>query len=137
MFLSQDRQLNIGLFCMRIGPAVGLLYYAAPKLWKGAGAWEAAGRNLPQLLSLGCPVKYAGLGLLLLQALGALSLISGYFMRIFCLFLSILFALHCHAYFMAGKIALTLYALGLFSVCFGLIFTGPGGYAITLGLKGK
>lgn len=136
MFLSQDRQLNIGLFCMRIGPAAGLLFHAVPKLLAGAGAWGAAGKNL-HYLQMGFPLKWIGLALLLIEAIGALSLISGYFLRIFCFFLTALFALHCHTYFLAGNKMLLLYALGLFSVCLGLIFTGPGSYVITLGLKGR
>ncbi|MFZ5573228.1 MAG: hypothetical protein ACOZF0_22730 [Thermodesulfobacteriota bacterium] len=134
MFLSQDRRLNIGLLCMRIGPAAGLLYHAGPRLLSGAISWEQTGKSL-YFLKTGLPLKWIGLAVLLIEAAGALSLISGYVIRVLCFLLAGLFALHCYTYFLAGNKALLLYALGLFSVFLGLVFTGPGGYALTVKLK--
>ena len=136
MFSSQDRQSNFGLLIMRLGLAAVLLIHSLPKLFAGSHSWQSVGTTLG-FINVGLPVAVLGFTMLLLEALGAVSLISGYFFRIACIILFIIFGLYFFNYFSIGYQTLMLWSAGLAAVFFGLIYVGPGRYSIAVTLEKK
>ena len=136
MFISQDRQTNSGLLIMRLGLAAILLVHSLPKLFAGTPSWQSVGTTLG-FINVGVPVTILGFVMLLLEALGAVSLMFGYFFRIACIILFIIFGLYFFNYFRIGYQTLMLWSAGLAAVFFGLIYVGPGRYTIALKLEKK
>jgi len=138
LFTSQERKMNFGLLFMRLGLAAVLLIHALPKVFGGTAVWEKFWMSL-EFESIGIPGVYTGFAILLIETIGALSLLSGYFFRVASTILSILFGLYFFGYFhyKSGYVTLTLWSLGLAAVFFGLIYVGPGRYAVSVKLEKK
>ena len=136
MFNSQDRQTNSGLLMMRLGLAAVLLIHCLPKLFAGTPSWQSVGTTLG-FINVGVPQTILGLVMLLLEALGAVSFLVGYFFRISCIVLFIIFGLYFFNYFRIGYQTLMLWSAGLAAVFFGLIYVGPGRYSIAVKLEKK
>ncbi len=138
IFTSQERKMNFGLLFMRLGLAAVLLIHALPKLFGGTAAWKKFWMSL-EFESIGLPGVIMGVAILLIETIGALSLLSGYFFRVACTLLSILYGLYFFGYFYyrSGYVTLTLWSLGLTAVFFGLIYVGPGRYAVSVKLEKK
>ena len=138
IFTSQERKINFGLLFMRLGLAAVLLIHALPKLFDGTAAWKTFWKSL-EFESIGLPGVIMGFAILLIESIGALSLLSGYFFRVACALLSFLYGLYFFGYFYykSGYVTLTLWSLGLAVVFFGLIYVGPGRYAVSVKLEKK
>ena len=136
MFSSQDRQTNFGLLIMRLGLAAVLLIHSLPKLFAGSPSWQSVGTTLA-FINVGMPATILGLIMLVLEALGAVSLLFGYLFRITCIILFVIFGLYFFNYFSIGYQTLMLWSAGLAAVFFGLIYVGPGRYAIAVKLEKK
>ena len=136
MFGSQERKNNFGLLIMRLGLAAALLVHSLPTLIAGEAAWQGLGRTL-NFINLGVPRTLLGFSFLLLAALGGVSLLFGYFFRIACMVLFVLFGLYFFNYFSIGYKTLMLWSAGLAGVFLGLIFVGAGRYAIAVKLEKK
>ncbi len=136
MFGSQEQKNNFGLLIMRLGLAAVLLVHSLPKLTGGEHAWQSVGTML-NFINLGVPQTLLGFIFLLLAALGAASLLFGYFFRIACIVLFMLFGLYFFNYFSIGYQTLMLWSIGIATVFLGLFFIGPGRYALTLKLEKK
>ena len=136
MFSSQDRQSNFGLLIMRLGLAAVLLIHSLPKLFAGNHSWQSVGTTLA-FINVGVPEAILGFIMLLLGALGAISLMFGYFFRIACIILFIIFGLYFFNYFRIDYQTLMLWSAGLATVFLGLIFVGPGRYAIAVKIEKK
>ena len=136
MFGSQDRKNSFGLLIMRLGLSAVLLVHSVPKLIGGINAWQSLG-TMTSFVDLGVPAMVSGVIILLVETLGAVSLLFGYFFRIACTVLFLLFGLYFFNYFSVGTKTLMLWAAGLASVFGGLIYVGPGRYAIAVKLKKK
>ena len=138
IFTSQERKMNFGLLFMRLGLAAVLLIHALPKLFVGTAAWKKFWMSL-EFESIGLPGAIVGLGILLIESITALCLLSGYFFRVACALLSFLYGLYFFGYFYykSGYVTLTLWSLGLAVVFFGLIYVGPGRYAVSVKLEKK
>ena len=136
MFGSQEQKNNIGLLIMRLGLAAALLTHCLPKLIGGSSAWQSVGTMLA-FINVGVPPTILGLCIFLIEALGAVSLLFGYFFRIACSVLCILFGLYFFNYFSIGYQTLMLWSIGIAVVFMGLFFIGPGRYALTLKLEKK
>jgi putative oxidoreductase len=136
MFGSQEQKINFGLLIMRLGLAAALIVHSLPKLTGGAHAWQSVGTTL-NFINIGVPRTLLGFIFLLLAALGAVSLLFGYFFRIACIILFILFGLYSFNYFSIGYQTLMQWSLGIAAVFMGLFFIGPGRYALTLKRKRK
>ena len=121
---------------MRLGLAAVLLIHSLPKLFAGSHSWQSVGTTLG-FINVGLPVAVLGFTMLLLEALGAVSLIFGYFFRIACIILFIIFGLYFFNYFSIGYQTLMLWSAGLAAVFFGLIYVGPGRYSIAVKLEKK
>ena len=123
---------------MRLGLAAVLLIHALPKLFDGTAAWKKFWMSL-EFESIGLPGTIMGFAILLIESIGALSLLSGYFFRVACALLSFLYGLYFFGYFYykSGYVTLTLWSLGLAVVFFGLIYVGPGRYAVSVKLEKK
>ena len=136
MFSSQERQSNSGLLIIRLGLAAVLLIHSLPKLFAGLHSWQSVGTTLG-FINVGLPTEVLGFSMLLLEALGAVSLMFGYIFRIACIILFIIFGLYCFNYFSIGYRTLMLWSAGLAAVFFGLIYVGPGRYTIAVKLEEK
>ena len=136
MFTSQDRQTNFGLLIMRLGLAAVLLIHCLPKLFAGSQIWQSVGTTLA-FINVGLPAAILGFIMLLLEALGGVSLMFGYFFRIACIILFVIFGLYFFNYFSIGYQTLMLWSAGLAAVFFGLIYVGPGSYSIAVKLEKK
>jgi putative oxidoreductase len=136
MFGSHEQKNNFGLLIMRLGLAAVLLIHSLPKLIGGVHAWQSVGTTL-NFINIGVPQTLLGFIFLLLAALGAVSLLFGYFFRIACTVLFILFGLYFFNYFSIGYQTLMLWSAGLAGVFLGLIFVGSGRYAIAVKLEKK
>ena len=121
---------------MRLGLAAVLLIHSLPRLFAGSPSWQSVGITLG-FINIGVPQAILGFVMLLLEALGAVSLMFGYFFRIACIILFILFGLYCFNYFRIGYQTLMLCTAGLAAVFFGLIYVGPGRYTIAVKLEKK
>jgi len=136
VFISQDRQSNYGLLIIRLGLSAVLLIHTLPKLLAGSPGWQKIGTSLA-FINAEFPVAVSGLIVLLLEALGAVSLLFGYFFRIACIILFVIFGLYFFNYYRIGYQTLMLWSAGLAVVFFGLIHTGPGRYALAVKLEKK
>jgi len=136
VFNAQDRQSNFGLLIMRLGLAAVLLIHSLPKLFAGSHSWQRVGTTLG-FIDVGVPAAILGFSMLLLEALGAVSLMFRYFFRIACIVLFIIFCLYFFNYFRIGYQTLMLWSAGLAAVFFGLIYVGAGRYAIAVKLEKK
>lgn len=136
MFGSQERKTNFGLLIMRMGLAAALLVHSLPKLIGGASAWQGTGTML-SFINFGLPPTVLGISILMIEALGSVSLIFGYFFRIACIVLFVLFGLYFFNYFSISYQTLMLWSMGIAVVFLGLIFVGPGRYALALRLEKK
>ena len=136
VFISQDRQLNFGLLIMRLGLAAVLLFHSLPKIFAGVNSWQSLGTTLG-FINVGMPAAILGFSMLLLEALGAVSLMFGYFFRISCIILFIIFGLYFFNYFIIGYQTLMLWSAGLAAVFFGLIHMGAGRYALAVKFEKK
>jgi putative oxidoreductase len=136
MFGSQERKSNFGLLAMRIGLAAMLLIHSLPQLLGGGRSWESVGTTL-SFINAGLPPAFLGFVLLLLEALGTLSLVFGYFFRSAATILFVIFGLYSFNYFSIGYKTLMLWSIGLAAVFFGLIYVGAGRYAIAVKLEKK
>ena len=133
---SQERKISFGLLVVRIGLSVMLLIHSVPYLLRGQAQWKSVGTTL-NYLQAGIPLHVLGLIVLLIETLGALSLLSGYFFRAFCALLAVLFGFYFTNYIGIGYRTLMLFSLGLGMVFIGLINTGPGKYAVSVKLEKK
>jgi putative oxidoreductase len=136
MFGSQEQKNNSGLLVMRLGLAAALLVHSLPTLIGGDAAWQNVGRTL-NFINIGVSQTLLGFVFLLLAALGGASLLFGYFFRIACIVLFVLFGLYFFNYFSIGYKTLMLWSAGLAAVFLGLVFVGPGRYAIAVKLEKK
>jgi putative oxidoreductase len=138
IFTSQERKMNFGMLFMRLGLAAVLLIHALPKLFDGTAAWKKFWMSL-EFESIGLPGAMMGFAILLIESIGALSLLCGYFFRVACALLSLLYGLYFfgYLYYKSGYVTLTLWSLGLAVVFFGLIYVGPGRYAVSVKLEKK
>jgi len=136
MFGSQERKTNFGLLIMRLGLAAALFIHSLPKLLGGSHAWQGLGTMLG-FINVGVSASILGFTILLIEALGAVSLLFGYFFRIACIVLFILFGLYSFNYFSIGYRTLMLWSIGIAAVFLGLFFNGPGRYALTVKLEKK
>ena len=136
MFGSQERKTNFGLLIIRLGLAAALLSHGLPKLIGGSHSWQGVGTMLA-FINVGVPPTVLGLAILLIEALGAVSLLFGYFFRIACVVLCILFGLYFFNYFSIGYKTLMLWSIGIAAVFLGLFFIGPGRYAFAFRLEKK
>jgi putative oxidoreductase len=136
MFGSQEGNRNFGLLIMRLGLAAVLLIHSLPVLIKGDAAWQSLGRTL-NFINIGVPQSLLGFIFLLLLSLGGVSLLFGYFFRITCIVLSIIFSLYFYNYFSIGYKTLMLWSVALAAVFLVLVFIGPGRYAIAVKLEKK
>ncbi|MDY6791312.1 MAG: DoxX family protein [Thermodesulfobacteriota bacterium] len=133
---SQERKINFGLLVMRVGLAVILLIHSMPGLIGGAAYWKKIGTGL-SFINIGLPPEAIGFIMMLLESLGALSLLFGYLFRPFSIVLAILYCLYFFNYYNIGYRTLMLYSLSLASVFIGFVNTGPGRYAIAVKLEKK
>jgi putative oxidoreductase len=133
-FNSQERKINFGLLVMRVGLAVILLIHSMPELIGGAAHWKRIGTGL-SFINIGAPPEAIGFVIMLLESIGALSLLFGYLFRPFSIVLAIIYCLYFFNYYNIGYRTLMLYSLSLASVFTGFVNTGPGRYAIAVKLE--
>ena len=135
-FNSQERKINFGLLVMRVGLAVILLIHSMPGLVGGVVYWKRVGTGL-SFINVGFPPELIGFVIMLLESLGALSLLFGYLFKTFSIVLAAIYCLYFFNYYNIGYRTLMLYSLSLASVFIGFANTGPGRYSIAVKLEKK
>ncbi|MDX2441490.1 MAG: DoxX family protein [Desulfobacterales bacterium] len=133
-FNSQERKINFGLLVMRVGLAVILLIHSMPGLVGGAAYWKRVGTGL-SFINVGFPPEVIGFVIMLLESLGALSLLFGYLFKTFSIVLAAIYCLYFFNYYNNGYRKLMVYSLSLASVFIGFMNTGPGRYSIAVKLE--
>ncbi len=137
MFDSQDRRIHLGLLIIRLGLTAVLLWHALPKLFDGLQQWKNIGMGL-SAINIGFPPVVVGFTILFLETLGAVSFVFGYFFRAACIILFAIFGVYFFLYLQKpGYDTLMLWSLGLAVVFLGLVYVGPGRYAIAVKLEKK
>ncbi|MCJ7772454.1 MAG: DoxX family protein [Desulfobacterales bacterium] len=136
LFNQQERRISFGLLIIRLGLAAVLLMHALPKLIDGAATWAIVGKNV-SFINSGLPLEALGLILLILETLSGICLISGYFFRSANIIMTLIYILFSLNYFNAGYKTLLLYAIGFVAVFFGLVYIGPGRYAVSVKIEKK
>jgi len=136
MATSTERQVNSGLLIMRLGIAAIMLTHALPRLFNGARAWTMTGKEI-RFLQADVSAQIAGLILLAIEALASLGLLSGYFYRLSAAFMAGIYALYFYNFMSLGYRTLVLYAATLVCVCIGLLFAGPGRFAVSVKIESK
>lgn len=128
---SRDRKKDAGLLIMRLGTAAVLLWHSVPKLIGGVPAWKSIGTTLA-FINLGMPESFLGLLSLALETLCSIGLVFGYFFRLSSAVLFVLMLLYSLNYFNVAYKTLMMWSLALTCVFLGLVFTGPGQYALSV-----
>ena len=136
LFNQQEKRTSFGLLIMRLGLAAVLLIHAVPRLIDGSFTWAIVGKNI-SFINTGLPLEALGLILLILETLSGICLISGYFFRSANIIMTVIYGLYFLNYFNAGYKTLLLYALGFVAIFFGLIYIGPGRYAVSVKIEKK
>jgi uncharacterized membrane protein YphA (DoxX/SURF4 family) len=136
MTTASERQLNSGLLIIRLGLAAAMLIHALPRLFHGARAWAAMGREI-HFLQAGMSAQIAGLILLIIEALSGLGLLSGYLFRVSATCLAGVFGMYFFNFLSVGYRTLWLYAAALTCVCIGMLLTGPGRFAVSVKIESK
>jgi len=136
LFNQQEKRTSFGLLIMRLGLAAVLFIHAVPKLINGAESWSLVGKHL-SFMNTGLPLEVLGLILLILEILSGICLISGYFFRSANIVMTVIYVFYFINYFNAGYKTLLLYSIGFVAVFFGLIYIGPGRYAVSVKIEKK
>lgn len=136
MQTANERNINSGLLLMRLGIATTLLVYAIPRLLDGNRAWARVGKDL-EFLSADFPTQLVGVILLAIEVLASIGLVTGYFFRLCMVLLIAHYGLYFFNFVSVGYKTLPLYAGALACVCLGLLFTGPGRFAVAVKIERK
>jgi uncharacterized membrane protein YphA (DoxX/SURF4 family) len=136
MHAVNERHLNSGLLIMRLGMAATLLFYALPRLFGGTRLWIAVGKDL-RFLHADFPAQIAGFALLVIEVLASVGLITGGLFRISTALLTAVYSLYFFNFINIGYRTLPLYAAALACVCIGLMFVGPGRFAVAVKIEKK
>lgn len=136
MHTANERNINSGLLIMRLGIAASLLVYAAPRLLDGKAAWTIVGKDM-HFLHADFSAQVVGLIILSIDILASIGLVSGYFFRLCAVFLTASYSLYFFNFISVGYKTLPLYAGALACVCLGLLFTGPGRFAVAVKIERK
>lgn len=131
-----ERQMNLGLLIMRVGVALSQLVYALPRLIDGKAAWISVGREI-RFLQADFSVQVVGLVILAVEILAAVGLLTGYLFRVCALLLAVVYTLYFFNFIHIGYKTLPLYAGALACICLGLLFSGPGRFAVAVKIETK
>lgn len=133
---ERNQRIDLGLLLMRLGLAVPMIVYAAPKLVAGAPAWQKAIRDIPLLGQYGS-MEWVGLLVLVLVTVAALLLLTGFLFRLATLVLTIFFIIFLVHFIGLGYRTLPIYAASQVGLCLGLLFSGPGRYSIAVKIESR
>ena len=136
MQTASERQMNLGMLFVRAGIAVSQLIYALPRLIDGAGEWSLVGREI-RFIQADFHSQVVGLIILGVEILAALGLLTGYLFRVSALLLAAVYSLYFANFIHMGYKTLPLYAGALACVCIGLLFSGPGRFAVAVKIETK
>ncbi len=136
MLGSTERKKNFALLIIRLGLTAALWSHCLPKLIEGVHSWQSVGTMLA-FINVGVPPTLLGVAFLLIEALGATSLLLGYYFRIACIVLFLLFGLYFFNYFSIGYKTLMSWSIGIATVFLGLFLLGPGRFAFAVKLEKK
>jgi uncharacterized membrane protein YphA (DoxX/SURF4 family) len=121
---------------MRLGISASLLIYAIPRLLDGNAAWTRVGKDL-EFLSADVPTRWVGVILLIVEVLASIGLVTGYFFRLCMVLLMAHYGMYFFNFLSVGYKTLPLYAGALACVCLGLLFAGPGRFAVAVKIERK
>lgn len=136
MHTASERRTNVGLLIMRVGIALSQFVYALPRIIDGKGAWTVVGREM-RFLHADFSSQVVGLIILAVEILAAVGLLTGYLFRVSALLLTAVYGLYFFNFIHIGYKTLPLYGGALACVCIGLLFSGPGRFAVAVKIESK
>ena len=136
MQTASERRMSVGLLTMRVGIALSQFVYALPRIIDGKGTWTLVGREM-RFLHADFSAQVVGLILLAVEILAAVGLLTGYLFRVSALLLAAVYGLYFFNFIHVGYKTLPLYAGALACICIGLLFSGPGRFAVAVKIETK
>ncbi len=127
--MSLSRKINFGVLLIRIGLAIALLGYSLPKVFGGEKVWANAGGML-SMFGSGLPFKTLGLSLLILMIVAGVSVLTGFFFKVFAIITSVIFLIFSVKYNMLGLKVLSTFSFAIAFISFALIYIGTGAYVL-------
>lgn len=127
---SLSKFKNTGLLIIRIGVGVMFITHGYPKLVGGPDYWEAVGKAMGHIGIHFLPVLW-GLLAALVETLGGIFLIIGFFFRPTALLLAFTMLIATLQHLKSGDaLMVASHAIEIGAVFLGLSFLGPGKYSV-------
>lgn len=124
---------DFGLLIMRVGLGSMMIMHGYPKILGGPARWEKVGGSMSNIGVDFLPAFWGAMAAGT-ETFGGLLLILGYFFRPSCLFLTFVMIVASLSHFARGQGLMDAsHSIELGFAFFGLLFLGPGKYAIDKG----
>jgi len=120
---------NFGLLIMRLGLGIMFIYHGLPKLEGGTKQWEQLGESAGYIGIHFAPMVW-GLACAIVETVGGLFLIIGFWFRPVCLLLIINLVVAALAVRAHGGLEAAAHPIEDAITFVGLLFLGPGKYSI-------
>ena len=120
---------NFGLLIIRLGLGIMFIYHGVPKLQGGEKQWEQLGASMGVLGIHFAPMVW-GLACAIVETVGGLFLILGFWFRPVCVLLIINLAVAALVSYKGGGLGDASHAIEDAVTFLGLLFLGPGKYSI-------
>lgn len=127
---SLSKFKNTGLLIIRIGVGIMFIIHGYPKFIGGPDYWEAVGKAMGHIGVHFLPVFW-GLAAALVETLGGIFLIIGFFFRPTALLLAFTMFIAALKHLKSGDaLMVASHAIEIGVVFLGLLFVGPGKYSV-------
>lgn len=120
---------NFGLLIIRVGLGIMFIYHGLPKLEGGQSLWEKLGSSMG-VLSIHFAPLFWGLACAIVETVGGLFLILGFWFRPVCVLLIFNLLVAALVSYKAGGLGDASHAIEDGITFIGLLFLGPGKYSI-------
>ena len=127
--MSLSRKINFGVLLIRIGLAIALLGYSLPKIGGGETVWINVGGML-SIFGSGIPFKTLGLSLLIVMIVSGVSILTGFFFKIFSIVSAVIFLIFSVRYQGLGLKVLSTFSFAIAFISFALANIGTGAYVL-------
>lgn len=120
---------NFGLFIIRVGLGIMFIYHGLPKLEGGKGLWEEIGKASGYIGIHFAPMFW-GLACAIVETVGGVFLIIGFWFRPVCLLLIINLVVAALSQYAHGGLGDAAHPIEDAITFAGLLFLGPGKYSV-------
>ena len=130
LLASLGKYRNTGLFIMRAGLGIMMMYHGYPKLLGGPDQWAAVGDST-KYLGINFTPAIWGLLAAVTETFGGFLILIGLAFRPACIFLMVTMAVAATMHLRNGDgLMVASHALELGTVFLGLVLIGPGKYSV-------